>query len=127
MMIAYTMVGTTDLARALAFYDPLFEAMGLDRCWSDARSASWGRADDEGFPRFFTGLPFDDRPASVGNGVMTAFRAADAAMVDRLFAIAVAHGGSVEGEPGPRPQYGERFYGAYVRDPDGNKLAFVHY
>ena len=58
---------------------------------------------------------------------MTAFLVADPAVIDRLFAIAIEGGGSSEGEPGLRPQYGKGFYGAYVRDPDGNKLAFVCY
>ena len=48
-------------------------------------------------------------------------------LLDRLYALALKNGGSSEGEPGLRPQYGPGFYAAYVRDPDGNKLAFVCY
>ena len=58
---------------------------------------------------------------------MTAFLLKGPELIDRLYAIALQKGGRDEGKPGPRPQYGERFYGAYVRDPDGNKLAFVYY
>lgn len=126
-MIAYTMVGTTDLPRAIAFYDPLFTAMGLENCWRDEHSASWGKPGDESYPRFFTGYPFDGKPANVGNGAMTAFLIDDTALIDRLHALALAHGGSDEGTPGLRPQYSDTFYAAYVRDPDGNKLAFVCY
>jgi catechol 2,3-dioxygenase-like lactoylglutathione lyase family enzyme len=126
-MIGYSMVGTNDLKRSLAFYDPVMEAMGLDRCWRDELSASWGKKDDETYPRFFTGYPFDGKPATVGNGVMTAFLVKSAAMIDRLYEIAMENGGSDEGKPGFRPQYSEGFYAAYVRDPDGNKLAFVCY
>ena len=71
--------------------------------------------------------PFDEQPTGVGNGAMTAFLANGPAMIDRLYDIAMRMGGSDEGGPGFRPQYGEGFYGAYVRDPDGNKLAFVCY
>jgi len=124
--IGYTMVGTTDLARALRFYDPLFAAMGLDQCWRDEHSASWGKNDDEAFARFFTGYPFDGAQANVGNGAMTAFLC-DATIIDQLYALALQNGGTSEGAPGRRPQYSEGFYGAYVRDPDGNKLAFVCY
>ncbi|MCC5968526.1 MAG: VOC family protein [Pararhodobacter sp.] len=124
--IGYTMVGTQDLARALRFYDPLFAAMGLDQCWRDEHSASWGKRDDEAFPRFFTGYPFDGRQANVGNGAMTAFLC-DAGIIDALYELALQNGGCCEGAPGRRPQYGDGFYGAYVRDPDGNKLAFVCY
>ena len=126
-MIAYTMVGTRDLDRSLRFYDPLFSEMGWDRCWRDERSASWGDRADEAAPRFFTGYPFDEQPAGVGNGAMTAFLVEDAATIRRLFQIAMRLGGSDEGRPDFRPQYGQGFYGAYVRDPDGNKLAFVCY
>jgi len=124
--IAYTMVGTADLARALAFYDPLFEIMGLDRCWCDERSASWGKSDDDKFSRFFTGYPYDGAEASHGNGTMTAFLCVPE-IIDQLHDLALKNGGVSEGAPGPRPQYGDGFYGAYVRDPDGNKLAFVCY
>jgi catechol 2,3-dioxygenase-like lactoylglutathione lyase family enzyme len=126
-MIGYTMVGTNDLQRSLRFYDAIFAAMGLDQCWRDERSASWGREDDPAYPRFFTGYPFDGQPAGVGNGAMTAFLIDDARLIDRLHALAMENGGSDEGKPGFRPQYGDGFYGAYVRDPDGNKLAFVCY
>ena len=126
-MIGYTMVGTKDLDRSLRFYDPLFSEMGWDQCWRDAQSASWGDKDNETAPRFFTGYPADERPAGVGNGTMTAFLVEGPAMIDRLYEIAMRMGGSDEGGPGFRPQYGEGFYGAYVRDPDGNKLAFVCY
>ena len=126
-MIGYTMVGAKDLDRSLRFYDPLFSEMGWDQCWRGEQSASWGDKDNETAPRFFTGYPFDEQPAGVGNGTMTAFLVEGPAMIDRLYEIAMRMGGSDEGAPGFRPQYGAGFYGAYVRDPDGNKLAFVCY
>lgn len=126
-MIAYTMVGTRDLRKALAFYDPLFARMGLEVCWQDDAVVSFGKKDDLTVARFFVGQPFDGGAATTGNGVMTAFRLEEPAMVDSLYESALSNGGSSEGEPGLRPQYGEGFYAAYVRDPDGNKLAFVVY
>ena len=126
-MIGYTMVGTNDLERSLRFYDPIFEEMSLDQCWRDGQCASWGRRDDETYPRFFTGYPFDRKAAGVGNGSMTAFLIDNSRLIDRLYELAMRNGGSDEGKPGYRPQYSEGFYGAYVRDPDGNKLAFVCY
>jgi catechol 2,3-dioxygenase-like lactoylglutathione lyase family enzyme len=124
--IGYTMVGTTDLRRALTFYDPIFAAMGLDECWRDELSASWGKSEDVTFPRFFTGYPYDGSAANVGNGTMTAFLC-EPETIDQLYELALKNGGVSEGAPGRRPQYGDGFYGAYVRDPDGNKLAFVCY
>lgn len=126
-MIAYTMVGTQDLARAQAFYNAVFAEMGWDVCWQDEASISFGKADDLSFPRFFVGYPFDGNTASTGNGVMTAFRVTQAEIFNTLYNTAMQAGGSDEGAPGYRPQYGEGFYAAYVRDPDGNKLAFVVY
>lgn len=126
-MIAYTMVGTRNLDRSRRFYDPLFAEMGQEPCFLDEQVATWGKAADPSAPRFMAGHPFDGQAANVGNGVMTAFLVPDIGRIDRLYDLALHHGGSSEGEPGPRPRYGDEFYAAYVRDPDGNKLAFVSY
>ncbi|APX12766.1 VOC family protein [Tateyamaria omphalii] len=127
-MIGYTIVGTKDLTRAKAFYAPLFKHMGMPLCFEDAQVASWGKRDDETMPRFFVCYPFDDQPATVGNGTMTAFRLKTASDVDTLHDLAMQGGGTDEGKPGFRPEaYGDEFYVAYVRDPDGNKLAFACY
>ena len=56
---------------------------------------------------------------------MVAFAAPSRAAVNEAYAAAVAAGGTDEGAPGPRPQFAADYYGAYVRDPDGNKLHFV--
>lgn len=124
-MISYTMVGVADLDRAAAFYQPIFETMGLAQCWRDAQAVCWGDPDDTSSPRYFACLPFDGAPARPGNGVMTALRNRDAGEVAALHALALQHGGSDEGGPGLRERYGPTFYVAYVRDPDGNKLAFT--
>jgi len=122
------MVGTQDLERAKGFYTPLFESMGLSLCYEDAQVASWGDPDDETVPRFFSCYPFDGAPAQAGNGTMTTFRLHTAAHVDALHEMAIAGGGRDEGAPGFRPErYGNTFYVAYIRDPDGNKLAFACY
>jgi catechol 2,3-dioxygenase-like lactoylglutathione lyase family enzyme len=126
-MIGYTMVGTTDLERAVSFYDPIFEVMGLKQCFKDEQVAFWGDKADVLAPRFATGYPFDGAKASVGNGTMTAFVIDGSDKIDRLFEIAISKGGADEGAPGLRPDYGDGFYAAYVRDPDGNKIAFVCY
>jgi len=126
-MISYTSIGVDDMERALRFYQPLFAEMGLDQCFLDETSASWGRRGDTTFTRFSIGYPFDGRPSSAGNGAMTAFLIDGPNRIARLHAIALQNGGANEGDPGRRPRYGGEFYGAYVRDPDGNKLAFIHY
>ncbi len=109
-MIHYTMLGTNDLARAIRFYDPLFQEMGMAVCWRDEHVTSWSVPGDSSRPLFFVGYPRDKKAA-----------------IDRLYALALALGGTDEGPAGPRPEYGETQYAAYVRDPDGNKIAFVNY
>lgn len=126
-MISYTTVGTNDLAKALRFYQPVFKELGLDQCFLDATSASWGKKDDPFFSRYSVGYPFNADPATPGNGAMTAFMIESPAKIDRLHAIAIANGGHDDGAPGRRPRYGGSFYGAYIRDPDGNKLALICY
>lgn len=120
-MIGYVTVGTNDLPRAAKFYDALAAEMGTARMMEFETFIAWGTPG--GAAGIAATKPFDGSPATVGNGVMVGLEAQDNAQVDRLYAIALANGGTDEGPPGPR---GEGFYAAYFRDPDGNKLnAFV--
>ena len=121
------MVGTQNLEKAKAFYDAVCAVIDMELCWNDAQSVSYGKKADPFFPRIFVGYPFDGNASSVGNGSMTAFYCQTTEKVDEAFNQAMQHGGQSEGEPGYRPHYGEGFYAAYVRDPDGNKLAFVDF
>ena len=122
-MFSHLFVGVTDFDRALAFYQPLMESLGLpqrfverDRPWAGWQSTPGPR------PLFLVGRPYDGQAHAPGNGQMTAFLASTRAVVDRAHAIALAHGGRCEGPPGLRPEYHAHYYGAYFRDPDGNKL-----
>jgi catechol 2,3-dioxygenase-like lactoylglutathione lyase family enzyme len=115
-------VGTNDLGVAARFYDAIAAEMGVGRMMEFDNFIAWGTPG--GAAGIAATKPFDGNAASVGNGVMVAFEAKDQAQVDRLYAIALAHGGTDEGPPGPRGDSG--FYAGYFRDPDGNKLnAFV--
>ena len=127
-MFSYVSLGTRDLSRALRFYDAALAPLGHRRVEDfdpEDRSAAWG-LDDPG-PHLWVTQPFDGGPATVGNGVMVSFLAESRAAVDAFHAAALAHGGTDEGAPGLRPQYGPQFYAGYVRDPDGNKLNAVCY
>lgn len=120
-MIAYVTLGTNDLERAAAFYDAIAKELGTGRMMGDDRFIAWGAAD--GAPGIGLTRPFDEKPATIGNGVMVALAAKDSAHVDRIHAVAMSLGGKDEGAPGPR---GGMFYAGYFRDLDGNKLsAFV--
>lgn len=122
-MFSHIFVGTNDFDRALAFYRPLMQALGIEARFCDASQpwAGWQSSPDPR-PLFLIGRPFDGQPHAPGNGQMTAFLAHHRDVVDQAHATALAHGGRCEGPPGLRPQYHAHYYGAYFRDPDGNKL-----
>ena len=122
-MIGYVTVGSNDLARSAAFYDPIAAEMGVGRMMEFETFIAWGKMD--GAPGIAATKPFDGEEATVGNGTMVALECKDREQVKRLYDIALANGGSDEGEPGPRGEPDESgmvFYAAYFRDPDGNKL-----
>jgi catechol 2,3-dioxygenase-like lactoylglutathione lyase family enzyme len=121
-MIGYVTLGTNDLARAIAFYDALFAEMGVQRFIATDGFAYWGKRRGLGMLAVYK--PNDGRPATVGNGVMVALPVRSRDRVEHAHRKALALGAPDEGAPGPR---GENFYGAYFRDPDGNKLCVFTY
>ena len=124
-MTLYTTVGVSDLARSVRFYDAVFATLGYRQGpGAEGGFIGWGPSYDDGVS-FWICRPFDGRPPTAGNGTMIAFRARNAEEVRAFYAAALAHGGSDEGAPGTREIYEPSFYVAYVRDPDGNKLACV--
>lgn len=122
-MFSHVFVGVTDFDRALAFYTPLMASLGIQPrfCERERPWAGW-QSSPEPRPLFLIGRPYDGQPHAPGNGQMVALLAARRAMVDEAYAVALAHGGTSEGAPGLRPEYHADYYGAYFRDPDGNKL-----
>jgi len=121
-VVGYVTLGTNDFDKALAFYDALLGEIGARRLMGDERFQIWGKPGAQGG---FLAVckPYDQKPASVGNGQMVAISAESRDNVDKLYAKALELGGSDEGPPGPRVG---SFYGGYFRDLDGNKLvAFV--
>jgi catechol 2,3-dioxygenase-like lactoylglutathione lyase family enzyme len=124
-LILYTTLGVTDLDRSAAFYDAVFATIGCPRApQTDDAFPSWG-PDYGGGVSFAICRPFDGQPPSAGNGSMIALRATNADEVIAFHAAALAHGGTCDGPPGLRPHYTPTFFAAYIRDPDGNKLACV--
>jgi len=122
-MFSHIFVGASNFERALAFYKPLMDALGIQVrfCEHERPWAGWESVPDVR-PLFIIGSPFDGRPHEPGNGQMVAFLAQSRQSVDRAYALALENGGSSEGAPGLRPEYHQHYYGAYFRDPDGNKL-----
>ena len=125
-MIGYVVLGTNDLARATSFYDELLAEMGVTRMMElGDRGYAWGAAMDK--PMLCVMKPYDGKPATVGNGAMTAIAADSADQVDRIYRKAIELGGADEGAPGLRAEGGDGFYAAYFRDLDGNKLDVFSY
>lgn len=122
-MLLYVTVGTNNLERALEFYDPVLTTLGYKRRERDHDSAGYA-AEDDVRCRFWVLYPYDRQEATVGNGSMTTFLSPSRAAVRAFHAAALLYGGEDEGKPGIRP-FHKDFYAAFVRDPDGNKLAAV--
>ena len=118
-MIGYVTVGTRDMDQAKAFYGELLGLLGAKVVIDMGRLALFGNG--RGKPMFGVCLPYDGQACQQGNGNMVALTAESEEQVDQLYAKALGLGASDEGAPGLRMP---TFYGAYVRDLDGNKLAF---
>ncbi|MEL7093043.1 MAG: VOC family protein [Pseudomonadota bacterium] len=124
-MIGYVTVGVDDMAAAERFYSAFLPALGyrVEHYHGDLSYIPPAPEAGPMSPDFYVKRPFDGAPAGAGNGTMIAFEAAGQAQVRALHAAALAAGGSDEGAPGFRADYGPRFYVSYLRDPQGNKLA----
>lgn len=122
-MFSHIFVGVKDFERALAFYTPVLAALDIAPRFCD-RSRPWAGWQSSPGPRplFLIGTPWDGQPHVAGNGQMVAFLAQHRTQVDQAHALALAHGGQCEGPPSLRPHYHADYYGAYFRDPEGNKI-----
>ena len=120
-MISYITIGASDIDRSGTFYDAVLHALGSARQW---RQGDWiGYGPDPEHATVMICQPQNGQPAKAGNGIMVGLKAQTTEQVDAFHAAAMANGGTCEGPPGPRPTFGEGYYLAYVRDPDGNKLS----
>ncbi|MEM7767431.1 MAG: VOC family protein [Pseudomonadota bacterium] len=117
-IMSHVSVGASDPARAQAFYDRVLATIGAKRVLEEHGAVAYGKL----FPEFWVQAPFDGGPRGVGNGTHFAFVADSREAVEAFHAEALAAGGTDDGPPGPRPQYGPQFYGCYVRDLDGHKI-----
>jgi catechol 2,3-dioxygenase-like lactoylglutathione lyase family enzyme len=120
-MIHHVSLGTNDVLRSRAFYDPIMSLLGFRLIKSNDRSAHYGVAEIV----FSLVQPLDGHAATPGNGVHVALPARTREMVDRFHTLGLANGGNSDGAPGLRPEYDAHYYGAFILDPDGNKIEAV--
>lgn len=119
----YITLGSNDLAKSRAYYDPVMEALSAQFAF-EYEGMTFAYKFPCGF-MVWIAKPQNGEAAACGNGHTAGLHASTTQAVDAAHAAALANGGSDEGAPGPRPLYGPDFYGAYARDPDGNKMSFV--
>ena len=121
-MIGYVTIGAADSEASGTFYDAVLGACGNERKFADGGWIGYGPKGKEEHSVYVC-PPFDKNPATSGNGMMVAFKTASKDAVDAAYKAGLAHGGSDEGAPGYRPPEKQSWYGAYLRDPTGNKIA----
>jgi catechol 2,3-dioxygenase-like lactoylglutathione lyase family enzyme len=121
--ISHISVGTNDYDRSKAFYDQILPTLGMQIIVEHPGAVAYGRK----YPEFWLQVPINGEPAAVGNGFHVGLIADSPEQVQTFYAAALAAGAIDEGAPGPRPHYGEAYYGCFVRDPEGYKIEATYW
>ncbi|MDC8756944.1 VOC family protein [Janthinobacterium fluminis] len=120
-MLHHISIAVADLDRAATFYDAALEPLGYKRVFADDEAVGYGYPG--GGDKLCLKLAAE--VSIPGDGFHLAFAAATPAQVDQFHAAALRHGGRCNGLPGPRPDYGDHYYAAFVFDPDGYRIEAV--
>lgn len=118
--IGYVCLGANDFDRACAFYDAFLGEMGGKRVMPTPHGLLYRLTNGA---MLMVTRPYNEQPATNGNGTMVAINVDSEADVTRVYEKALSLGATCEGKPGPRQGFGEF---AYFRDLDGNKLAVFY-
>jgi catechol 2,3-dioxygenase-like lactoylglutathione lyase family enzyme len=116
-MFDHVTIRVSDRAVSERFFETILEPLGIDTTYSTGSFAEWGD--------FLLTEADDDHPMTTG--VHVAFVAPSREQVDGFWQAGVDAGHRDDGPPGPRPHYREDYYGAFLRDPDGNSIEAVHH
>jgi catechol 2,3-dioxygenase-like lactoylglutathione lyase family enzyme len=117
-IISHISIGTNNFERAVVFYDRVLSTLGCKQIMKYPGAVAYGRE----YPEFWVQTPIDGKPATVGNGSHIGFIANSKEAVHAFHEAALDEGGTDDGAPGPRPDYGDSYYGCFIRDLDGNKI-----
>lgn len=120
-MIDHVSVPVRDLAAATRFYEAVLGALRFTALEKRAATVGFGKQ----YAEFWINLRADIPPEPANSGAHVCFRARATELVDAFHAAALAHGGTSDGAPGLRPQHGDGYYAAFIRDPDGNRVEAV--
>ena len=120
-MIDHVSVAVRDLAAATRFYEAVLGAIGLTKLESRPATVGFGKT----YPEFWINLRADVTAVAPTSGAHVCFRARTAELIDAFHAAALQAGGESDGAPGLRPQHGDGYYAAFIRDPDGNRVEAV--
>ncbi len=117
-ILSHISIDTNDFERAVGFYDKVLPTLGCKRIMEHPGAVAYGKQ----FPEFWVQIPIDGKSATTGNGTHFGFIAPTKGAVHAFHEAALAAGGEDDGAPGPRPVYGEPYYGCFVRNLDGHKV-----
>ena len=120
-MIDHVSVPVRDLEASTRFYEAVLGAIGIAPLERRAATVGFGKK----YPEFWINLRSDMQSPPANHGAHVCFRARSTEAVDAFHAAALATGGSSDGAPALRPQHGEGYYAAFIRDPDGNRIEAV--
>jgi catechol 2,3-dioxygenase-like lactoylglutathione lyase family enzyme len=120
-MIDHVSVPVRDLVAAARFYEAVLATIGFAKLESRPATVGFGKS----YAEFWINLRADLSPAAPGSGAHVCFRARSTEMIDAFHAAALKAGGADDGAPALRPQHGEGYYAAFIRDPDGNRIEAV--
>jgi catechol 2,3-dioxygenase-like lactoylglutathione lyase family enzyme len=121
--ISHVSLGTNDFEKAKAFYLAVLPVLGISVKEEFPGAIAFGRT----YPEFWLQKPYDQNAASSGNGTHVGFMAETRENVDAFFKAAIAAGATTDGDPGHRHEYGEPYYGCFVRDLDGHKIEATYW
>lgn len=122
-MIDHVSLQVADLKRGAAFYDAVLHPLGLTRMVEREGTIGYGKR----YPEVWLNLRANAAPAPKDPGAHIALRAPSQNAVREFHAAALAHGGCDEGAPGPRQAAMTTYFGAFILDPDGNKIEAVNF
>lgn len=117
-IMSHVSLGTNDFEKAKAFYKAVLATVGAKAVMEHSDAVAFGRQ----YPEFWVVAPLDGSSATTANGVHFGFLAGNKQQVHDFYEEALKQGATSDGEPGPRAEYGEPYYGCFVRDLDGHKI-----